>query len=54
MQTENYFQGLEAAIQTLRKTACYGMNSDKPDFEWPTADDLLQMPKKMEIKLKDL
>jgi hypothetical protein len=42
---------LEAAIQTLRKTACYGYNGKPPDFEWPTPKDLLEMSKSTIIKL---
>ena len=42
---------LEAAIQTLRKTACYGYKGFQPDFEWPTPKDLLEMSKSTLIKL---
>jgi hypothetical protein len=42
---------LQAAIQTLRKTACYGYNGHQPDFEWPTPKDLLEMSKSTLIKL---
>ena len=42
---------LNAAIKTLRKTACYGYNGIQPDFEWPTPKDLLEMSKSTIIKL---
>ena len=54
LQTEKYLKALEAAIQTLRKTDCYGDKSYQLDFEWPKANDLLQMPKNMPIQIKDL
>jgi hypothetical protein len=36
---------LQEAIQTMRKTGCFGWNQHPIGFEWPTANDLLQMPK---------
>jgi hypothetical protein len=46
----------KAAIATMRNTQCYGWNNDKPmNFQFPTAQELLQMLKKnIEIKVKDL
>ena len=56
LKTEKYLKALEAAIQTLRKTECYGDNypNKQLDFEWPLANDLRQMPMNMQIKIKDL
>ncbi len=52
-QTEKYGKAVEQAIKTLRKTTAYGY-ATQPNFEWPTANDLLQMPKNMQIKFKEL
>ena len=38
-------QALVAAIATMRRTSCYGYNGVEIDFVWPSANDLLQMPK---------
>ena len=38
-------QALVAAIATMRRTGCYGYNGVEIDFVWPSANDLLQMPK---------
>ena len=38
----------------MRKIGCYGYNKWPINFEFPTAQDLLQMPKNKAIKVKDL
>ena len=39
----------------MRKTQCWGWNNYAVNFEWPTAQDLLQMLKnKLNIKVADL
>ena len=45
----------ENAIKTtLRKIGCFGDNRRSIDFEWPTEDDLRQMPKNHRIKLTEI
>jgi hypothetical protein len=43
--TEKHLQALEAAIKSMRKTECWGRNVFATNFEWPPAQDLLQMLK---------
>ena len=38
----------------MRKTGCFGWNTYSIDFEWPTVNDLMQMPKNISIKLAAL
>ena len=38
----------------MRRTECYGYAGNKPDFEWPTPNDLLQMSKNIAIKIQAL
>ena len=38
----------------MREVPCYGFNSWPVNFRFPTAQDLLQMPKNMAIKVQDL
>ena len=46
---------IETAIKTMRKTECWGCNCKALNFEWPTAQDLLQMLKSAPvIKVADL
>jgi hypothetical protein len=47
-------QAIEAAILTIRKSACFGRNTEPLDFEWPKPNDLRQMSKKSLIKLAKL
>jgi hypothetical protein len=47
-------QALETAIQTMRKSVCFGRNSNPEDFEWPKPSDLRKMSKKTLIKLAKL
>ena len=49
-----HLKALEEAIQTMRRTDCYGYAGNKPDFEWPTPNDLLQMSKNIAIKIQAL
>ncbi len=45
----------EAAIATMRNTPCHGYNGYSVNFQFPTAQELLQMLKdNIAIKLKDL
>jgi hypothetical protein len=37
----------------MRKIECYGYNKWPVNFEFPTADDLKRMTKKINIKIKD-
>ena len=54
-QAEKYLKALLAAIASMRKTGCYGKNNWAVNFEWPTAEDLLQMAKKnIAIKVREL
>ena len=53
LEAENDLKALQEAILTMRKTEWYGYSS-KPDFEFPTANDLLQMTNTKLIKIKDL
>ncbi len=38
----------------MRRTVCYGKNSNPEDFEWPKPSDLRNMTKKTLIKLAKL
>ena len=53
-QTEKQLSAFQAAIQTMRKTGCFGRNNKPVDFEWPTLNDLLHMPKNIPFKLAKL
>ena len=53
-QTEKQLSAFQAAIQTMRKTGCFGRNDKPVDFEWPTLNDFLHMPKNISIKLAKL
>lgn len=44
----------KAAVRTLRKLPVFGYNNGGqyvPDYEWPTADDILEMPRDKPIKI---
>ena len=46
---------IDAAIKSMRKTECWGRKSFALNFEWPTAQELLQMLKTTPIiKAADL
>ena len=53
-KAEKHLKALEAAIATMREVPCYGYNYYPVNFRFPTAQDLLQMPKNMAIKVQDL
>ena len=54
-KAEKHLQAIEAAIKTMRKTECWGIKSSALNFEWPSAQDLLQMLKNTPIiKAADL
>ena len=38
----------------MRKIGCFGNNDNSINFEWPKANDLMQMPKNISIKLAAL
>ncbi len=50
VEVEN-LKALETAIATLRKTKCYGGNKFPVNFECPTAQEMLNMPKNIAIKV---
>jgi hypothetical protein len=54
LPAEQQLAALEAAIKTMRRTDCYGLNEYSIDFEWPKPADLLQMANKIQIKIKNL
>ena len=44
---------MEEAVKTLRKLPVFGYNNNgtyKPDYEWPTAADLLEMSQDQPIR----
>jgi hypothetical protein len=48
-------QTFEMVIRSVRKSECWGRNYYAINFEWPTAQDLLQMLKTTpNIKVADL
>ncbi len=47
-------EALETAIKTMRKSVCFGRNSNPEDFEWPKPSDLRNMTKKTLLKLAKL
>jgi hypothetical protein len=50
-----HLQTLETAIKSMRKTECWGYNGCAINFEWPTAQELLQILKSTpSIKVADL
>jgi hypothetical protein len=46
---EKRMYALNEAIQTLRKTDCFGDTRFPVGFEWPSPIDILQMPKNVPI-----
>ena len=54
IQQTSAVEALKAAVQTIRKTGYFGCNQCPIYFEWPTANDLLNMPKNISIKLAEL
>ena len=50
-----HLQTLETAIKSMRKTECWGYNGCAINFEWSTAQELLQILKSTpSIKVADL
>ena len=47
-------EALETAIKTMRKSVCFGRNSNPEDFEWPKPSDLRNMSNKKLLKLAKL
>ena len=43
----------EEAVKTMRKLPVFGYNNNgtyKPDYEWPTAEDIMAMPEDQPVK----
>ena len=50
-RAEKQVYALLTAVQTMRKTGCFGDTRHPIGFEWPLATDLLRMPKDVSIEI---